>query len=89
MRPILPILMLIAFVGSAILASESWVFSVAFVGQCLGYLIAIAVHLLPNKQWYGLSRKVHYLVAGHTAGLIGTIRYLLGHKDLKPGNSRV
>ena len=89
LRPVQPFVMLAAFMGSAILAMESHFFFLAFVGQATAYSLALLVQIRPRAAWLGLSRKLHYLVIGHVAALVGICRYLVGQDGLRPGNSRM
>ena len=88
LRAIQPFTMLVALAGSGFLAPSSAFFACAFAGQLIIYSLALLVEIKPGGSWLGLSRKLHYLVFGHLAALVGTCRHLAGQGGLRPGNSR-
>jgi cellulose synthase/poly-beta-1,6-N-acetylglucosamine synthase-like glycosyltransferase len=76
LRPFLPLLMLTAFAGSIFLAPHSPLFMAAALGQGALYLIAFAVQLRPRAVRSRVFLKLHYLVYGHAASLVGAWHHL-------------
>lgn len=74
LRVFMPHLMIIAFLGSAFLAPLSIIFSVAFVGQALGYILG-GLSLVPAFKLTALS-PLGYLMKGHYYSLIGSSGYI-------------
>ena len=77
LRVLVPYLMLTALLGSWALAPVSTPFACLAAMQSSVYLMAALVAWLDPKV-PGAIRAVCYLVNGHVAGLIGSIRYLAG-----------
>lgn len=78
LRVVMPFLMLAAFAGSAGLAWESGFWLAVFAGQAGLYGIAAARQLAPRAAMPQAVDALHYLVAGHVAGMIGATRYAMG-----------
>lgn len=80
LRVAMPYLMLTCFISSAILALDSILFQVIFFTQCAGYL-AVAIRTVAFKKGhFRILDVLHYIVAGHVANLVGSLRYFLGHE---------
>jgi len=78
LRVLMPFLMITALVGSLLLSGNYLLFALLAVLQSLVYLLAVWQILLRPKRANKLSKTVAYLVGGHFAGMIGTLRYLCG-----------
>lgn len=78
LRVVMPWLMLLALVGSMLLAPASPLFMGLAVAQWLGYALALSPLINPDWNNHRLIKSLNYLVAGHYAGLIGSWRYLTG-----------
>jgi hypothetical protein len=77
LRVTMPIWMLIAFIGSLVLASSHWVYAcLAFVQFSL-YLTALLQIALIKHPHNKLLNMLAYLVTGHAAMLVGGMKYLL------------
>jgi len=78
LRVLMPFLMIFALMGSLLLSIEHPLFALLAGLQLLAYSLA-GWHLLFHPETAGrLTGALAYLVGGHAAGLIGTLRYLLG-----------
>ena len=77
LRVLMPFLMLICLIGSLLLAPDHWLFFIMAGGQLLAYLLAAWPLCFPKLNCHRYLRTLSYLVSGHAAGLIGTLRYLL------------
>ena len=77
-RVLMPFLMIIALIGCLILASDYALFKTLAALQLLAYLLA-GWHILwqPGRS-HRIIKTLAYLVSGHVAGLVGTLRYLGG-----------
>lgn len=71
-------LMVFALVGSLLLAGESSVFLCLALIQSFLYLIAVTTLIFPAAPTGKLGHTLAYLVSGHAASLIGSLRYALG-----------
>lgn len=78
LRAFMPTLLVVALLGSLSLTANSPVWAILFSLQILGYALALAVHLRPNRRWPKVGRMVHYLVQGHIANGLGGLAYLTG-----------
>jgi lipopolysaccharide/colanic/teichoic acid biosynthesis glycosyltransferase/cellulose synthase/poly-beta-1,6-N-acetylglucosamine synthase-like glycosyltransferase len=78
LRVIMPWLMLLALIGSLLLAPMYPVFMALAVAQLFGYTLALLPIINPGWQNQRLIKSLNYLVVGHCAGLIGSWRYLTG-----------
>ena len=78
LRVMMPWLMLVALLGSVILAFSHPLFAVLAVLQLLAYGAALIPLVNPASHSNTLLKSLNYLVAGHYAGLIGSFRYLTG-----------
>ncbi|WP_413701773.1 hypothetical protein ACLKMH_09640 [Psychromonas sp. KJ10-10] len=77
LRVMMPFLMLIALFGSLVLAFEYWVFLALAALQVSAYLLAIWQLLYKPSPSNRLCKLLGYLVSGHVASAIGTVRYIL------------
>lgn len=78
LRVLTPYLMLMCLFTSAVLAPNSALFTGILILQVALYTsVAISV-IIPKLQSIKLVRAFTYLVVGHTANLIGGLRYLIG-----------
>ncbi|RJG42464.1 glycosyltransferase family 2 protein [Motilimonas pumila] len=80
LRVLMPYLMITALIGSGILAFTHAQFATVFWLQVLAYGIAAVELIFKPKRSPAWVKALGYLVAGHSAGLIGSMRYLL-HLD--------
>ncbi|WP_434354807.1 glycosyltransferase family 2 protein [Parasalinivibrio latis] len=94
LRVMMPYLMIMALAGSISLAGTSPFFSALAVSQLsIYFLSSLPVFFSPFRRWKP-TRLLQYLVAGHLANFIGSLRYLLGldkgrwHRVVQPENSR-
>ncbi|WP_281544897.1 glycosyltransferase family 2 protein [Grimontia sp. SpTr1] len=78
LRVLMPFLMLTALAGSIYLAKTNPFFMVAAAGQLSIYSIVAICQLIGCQPKNRISKALNYLVAGHTANLIGTLRYIIG-----------
>lgn len=78
LRVVMPFLMLTALIGSALLAPENLFFAIAAGGQATLYGLVMLWSLTGYQPKSRLCRALAYLVAGHTANAIGTLRYITG-----------
>jgi len=78
LRVLMPFLMLICLFGSLLLAMEYLLFAIMAGGQLLAYSLAAWQLCFPDNHRHRYLRTLSYLVSGHIAGLIGTLRYLFG-----------
>ena len=77
LRVLMPFLMLFALLGSLLLAVNYLTFSVLAALQLLAYGMAVWQLYFKSEHANKVSKLLAYLVGGHLAGLIGTMRYLL------------
>lgn len=68
LRAFMPVILFATFWMNFILALSSQFYTFLFIGQVLGYALAMT----------GMIKLLSYLVRGHFAGLIGTITYFIG-----------
>ncbi|MBY6197889.1 glycosyltransferase family 2 protein [Vibrio hangzhouensis] len=78
LRVLTPYLMLVCLITSALLVNTSAWFGLALGAQLFVYGIAILGVIVPGTQTFKINRLITYLVVGHTANLIGGLRYLVG-----------
>ena len=79
LRAFMPFILLLLFISTGWLAYEGYIFFVLFfVAQSLTYGMVIGLTFYPSNS--KLLNMVSYLVTGHTAGLIGSCRYILGQE---------
>jgi len=78
LRVLMPFLMIITLIGSALLSMDYLLFAFVATVQLLAYLLAGWYLLFQPKMASRLTKTLAYLVSGHVAGLIGTVRYLCG-----------
>jgi len=77
LRVLMPFLMLFALLGSLFLAPNYPLFLFLVILQITAYALAAWQLYFQPKQSNKVSKLLAYLVAGHFAGLIGTLRYIL------------
>lgn len=78
LRVLMPFLMIIAFAGSLLLAGDYRLFAVLAALQTLIYLLA-AWHFTVHPRFSNrIIQTIAYLIGGHFAGMVGTLRYLFG-----------
>ncbi|USH05092.1 glycosyltransferase family 2 protein [Grimontia kaedaensis] len=78
LRVLMPFLMLIALAGSIYLAQTHLFFMAAAAGQFSLYSIVAIYQLVGCQPSNKISKALNYLVTGHTANLIGSLRYITG-----------
>jgi len=78
LRVLMPFLMIISLIGSMVLATDYLLFSLLAGSQLLAYLLAVWQLLFKPKQNNKIAQTLAYMVGGHAAGLLGTLRYLTG-----------
>ncbi|MBL4783049.1 MAG: glycosyltransferase family 2 protein [Porticoccaceae bacterium] len=78
LRVLMPFCMLIALFGSIYLAQHHWLFIPIALAQILLYQLALLQLVLKPKRQIPLLESLAYLVRGHCASLMGTLRYLAG-----------
>lgn len=78
LRVLMPFLMIIALVGSVALAKDYVLFYFLAAAQLLTYTLAGWQLLFQPKQSNKIIQTLAYLVGGHSAGLIGSLRYIAG-----------
>ena len=77
LRVLMPFLMILALLGSLLLAPNYLSFMVLAALQLIAYAMAAWQLYFKPQHCNKVSRLLAYLVGGHLAGLIGTLRYLL------------
>lgn len=77
LRMMMPFLMIITLLGSLILAANYVLFIALSVVQLCAYLLASWELLYQPSNSNKISKLLGYLVAGHIANGIGTLRYIL------------
>ena len=78
LRVLMPFCMLIALFGSIYLAQHHWLFIPIALAQIVLYQLALLQLVLKPKRQIPLLESLAYLVRGHCASLMGTLRYLGG-----------
>jgi len=78
LRVAMPYLMLTCFISSAILALDVLLFQVIFFMQFSGYSAAILRTVAFKKSHFRILDVLHYIVVGHVANFLGSLRYFLG-----------
>ncbi|MGL4827447.1 MAG: glycosyltransferase family 2 protein [Vibrionaceae bacterium] len=78
LRPLVPIFMLCALLGSFWLVGENWFFTLALLAQVQIYALAFLVQIGCLQTKNKLLKAIHYLVAGHVANFLGGMAYLVG-----------
>lgn len=78
LRVLMPLLLIVAWAGSLILAGSGLFFLLVAILQTLIYVAVLMFQLIkprrPNKIW----QAIYYVVSGYVANLIGYINYILG-----------
>lgn len=82
LRVVTPYLLLTALVTSVALSHHA-LFNAILILQVALYCLALLTQLFPHLFSYKLCKLIRYIVAGHTANLIGGLRYLFG-MEMKP-----
>ncbi|WP_028863920.1 glycosyltransferase family 2 protein [Psychromonas aquimarina] len=77
LRVLMPFLMISTLLGSLLLAADYLLFTALAGLQLFTYLLASWELLYKPQQSNKISKLLAYLVGGHIAGLIGTLRYAL------------
>jgi len=77
LRVLMPFFMIMALIGSLLLSLNHLFFMVLTSLQLLAYSLAAWQLCFQSQQSNKVSKLLAYLVGGHIAGLIGSIRYLL------------
>jgi len=77
LRVLMPFLMIFTLLGSLVLAANYITFQILAGLQVIAYFLAGWQLYFKSKQSNKISKLLAYLVGGHIAGLVGTIRYLL------------
>lgn len=80
LRLMTPYLMLTALVSSALLSSMP-IFWLLTCIQVFIYLVGIASALVPAINKIKVCQLIHYVLMGHTANLIGGLRYLFAKRQ--------
>lgn len=75
LRFTMPYFMIIAYIGSILLLSNP-IFFIAFIGQTLGYCLGVLGFIFPQTFSNKHCQTLTYLVTGHTANLLGGLKYL-------------
>ncbi len=78
LRVLMPFLMLTALIGSLLLSPNYSLFVFIAAIQLLAYLLAGWHSLFQPRRANKITETLAYLVNGHIAGLVGTLRYLFG-----------
>jgi cellulose synthase/poly-beta-1,6-N-acetylglucosamine synthase-like glycosyltransferase len=78
LRVLMPGCLLLLFIASLLLATQSLLFALLAALQSIFYLTAWLSHLLGGKGRFGLLSVVYYFTAGHWFSLVGMYRYLTG-----------
>jgi len=78
LRVLMPFLMIIALIGCLMLAGNHVLFKILAALQLLAYLLAGWQILWQPGRSHRIIKTLAYLVSGHVAGLVGTLRYLGG-----------
>ncbi len=78
LRVLMPFLMISSLIGSLLLSTEYLLFALLAITQLFAYLLASWHLLFHPKTSNRLIEALTYLVGGHAAGLVGTLRYLFG-----------
>lgn len=81
LRVIVPFLMLGAWFISAVLAFSYILFFILFAIQTLIYAYGLMCHYRHKTPKNRYLKLINYLVSGHYAGLIGSIKYLIGFTE--------
>lgn len=75
LRAIMPLLMIISFLGSCLLSFIPMFLVLAGL-QAIAYGLALCVHIIQPLSKEKLLGSLYYLVVGHVASFIGIIRYV-------------
>lgn len=78
LRVLMPFFMIFTLIGSLILAPHYTSFLILSVLQVLVYLVAYLELYFTPKSSPKIIKLLAYIVGGHTAGLIGALRYIVG-----------
>jgi cellulose synthase/poly-beta-1,6-N-acetylglucosamine synthase-like glycosyltransferase len=78
LRVAMPLCLLVALLGSLLLAPGSPLFALAAAAQLLAWLAAAAAAVLPERRRPVLLARILYVLGGHVASAHGTLRWLTG-----------
>lgn len=78
LRVIMPFLMLTALFGWLWLAQFDVLFLIGAVAQVTVYALVVFIKLFKITPTNSMIATLCYLVSGHTANMIGTLRYIIG-----------
>lgn len=78
LRVLMPFLMIAALTGSLYLAPSNLFFTLATAGQLAIYALVAGCQCFKHSPGNKIANALNYLVAGHTANMIGTLRYITG-----------
>ena len=78
LRALMPACLVVLFAGSLVATGAQPVFGGLLAAQCVAYGLALYRHLLPDLPAPRALDALRYLVAGHLAGLMGTVGYACG-----------
>ncbi|MEE8351788.1 MAG: glycosyltransferase family 2 protein [Rhodospirillales bacterium] len=78
LRITMPYMMATCLMGCAALAPVSPLFLLLVSLQGLGYTLAVARPTILKSVRFRLLDVLHYIVTGHAANLVGSVRYLAG-----------
>ena len=81
LRAFMPWCLLLMLISSILLWNSHPLFMSLALAQVVGYLLALCAHRFPRLQRFSKIQTLHYLVCGHVSGLLGSIRYLMGHSQ--------
>lgn len=80
LRVLMPFIMVYTLISSLYCAVIWPIFIPIALGQLSIYMIALFSEYTKKKNTGKISKTIHYLVAGHTANLLGSINYLTRSK---------
>ena len=75
LRVLMPFLMIYCWVASGALAFNALFFLLLFSSQSLIYAIAAVVWIKGDSHCHRIGKAIFYLVSGHLANMIGSIKY--------------
>lgn len=80
MRWLAPWFFMVFFIISALIANQSFIYTLAFIGQLLFYGIALAAHFLPNLRDIGPVKLIYFFVQVNVALLDAAVKFLAGQR---------
>ena len=78
LRVLMPFLMIFSLIGSLFLARDYTPFANIAALQILAYLLATWQLVFRPEHSHKIIQTLSYIVSGHVAGLVGSLRYLFG-----------